>query len=99
MHPFLTRQKINYGFYLIEPIDNIRFNRALIMNIGFVEALRDKLTLDSTNNGTQKEKVRKGEIGSDQDGKISLKGLNSTESFWDCFIFHDVLNILKINTN
>lgn len=42
MHIFLTRQKdINYGIYLIEPIANITFNRGLLLNIGFVEALKD----------------------------------------------------------
>ena len=42
MHPFLTRQKINYGIYLIEPVGNITFNRGILMNAGFVEAIKDQ---------------------------------------------------------
>ena len=34
MHQFLTRQKINYGIYLIEPVEKLVFNRGLLMNIG-----------------------------------------------------------------
>ena len=41
MHPFLSGQRLNYGIYLIEPVENVTFNRGLLMNIGFVEALRD----------------------------------------------------------
>jgi beta-1,4-galactosyltransferase 1 len=40
MHPFLIKQQLNYGIYLIEPIPNIKFNRGLLMNIGFLESLR-----------------------------------------------------------
>jgi hypothetical protein len=41
MHPILSRQKISYSIYLIEPIADIKFNRALLLNIGFIEANRD----------------------------------------------------------
>ena len=41
MHPYLTRQKINYQFILIEPVENVTFNRGILMNIGFNEALKD----------------------------------------------------------
>ena len=41
MHPFLTRQKINYAIYIIEPVQNITFNRGLLANIGFLNALND----------------------------------------------------------
>jgi hypothetical protein len=41
MHPFLTRQKINYGIYLIELKEGLTFNRAMLMNIGFIEAIKD----------------------------------------------------------
>ena len=40
IHPFLVKQQIHYGIYLIEPIANITFNRGLLMNIGFLEALK-----------------------------------------------------------
>lgn len=40
MHPFLIKQQLDYGIYLVEPIQNITFNRGLLMNIGFVESLR-----------------------------------------------------------
>lgn len=42
MHPYFTNQKINYAVYLIEPVGNITFNRGLIMNIGFLEAIKDE---------------------------------------------------------
>jgi hypothetical protein len=42
MHPFLARQQLEYGIYLVEPLVNLTFNRGLLMNIGFVEALKDK---------------------------------------------------------
>ena len=38
---FLIRQNIEYGVYLMEPIGNITFNRGILMNIGFREALKD----------------------------------------------------------
>ncbi len=41
MHQFLTDQKANYGIYLTQPIDGISFNRALLMNIGYNEAMKD----------------------------------------------------------
>ena len=39
MHPFLSKQQIDYGIYVIEPLQNITFNRGLLMNIGFLESL------------------------------------------------------------
>jgi beta-1,4-galactosyltransferase 3 len=39
---FLARQKAQYGIYLIEPIQNLTFNRGLLMNIGFIEAIKQK---------------------------------------------------------
>lgn len=41
MHVFCTRHNITYGMYLIEPNDKLAFNRGLLMNIGFVESMRD----------------------------------------------------------
>jgi hypothetical protein len=45
IHPFLTRQRINYGIYLIEPLGNLTFNRGLLLNVGFKEALNDEKNL------------------------------------------------------
>ena len=42
MHPFLTRQRINYGIYLIEPLSGLTFNRGILKNIGYVESLKDQ---------------------------------------------------------
>lgn len=42
MHRFLSRQSIDYGVYLIEPRNDLKFNRAMLLNIGFLEALRDE---------------------------------------------------------
>lgn len=44
IHPILCRQQIDYGIYVIEPVQNLTFNRGLLMNIGFIESL--KLTID-----------------------------------------------------
>lgn len=41
MHPFLSKQQLEYGIYLVEPTGEITFNRGLLMNIGYVEALHD----------------------------------------------------------
>ena len=45
MHAYLTRQKINYKLYLVEPNSNATFNRGILMNIGYVEAIRDEARL------------------------------------------------------
>ncbi len=84
MHPFLTRQKINYGVYLIEPIENVTFNRALLMNIGFIEAFIDMIPPGSFNltasNGTTSVNA----------SDFDLSTYFSKESYWDCYVFHDV---------
>ena len=41
MLPFLARQQLDYGIYLIEPVKSVKFNRGLLMNFGFAEALVD----------------------------------------------------------
>lgn len=41
MHRFLSKQLLEYGIYLIEPVDNAKFNRGLLLNIGFDLALKD----------------------------------------------------------
>lgn len=39
LHNFLQRQMIKYDIYLIEPVLPITFNRGLLCNIGFTEAI------------------------------------------------------------
>lgn len=41
MHKYLTNQNIDYGIYLVEPLEYLTFNRALLLNAGYLEALRD----------------------------------------------------------
>jgi len=41
MHPFFAKQQLSYGIYVIEPIENIRFNRGILLNIGFLESNKD----------------------------------------------------------
>ncbi|RWS25044.1 beta-1:4-N-acetylgalactosaminyltransferase bre-4-like isoform X2 [Leptotrombidium deliense] len=42
MHPFLMRQQIEYGIYVIEQSEDKReFNRAKLFNVGYVEALKE----------------------------------------------------------
>jgi beta-1,4-galactosyltransferase 1 len=40
MHPFLMKQNIDYGIYIIEPLKEFTFNRGLLMNIGYLESLK-----------------------------------------------------------
>ncbi|KRT85416.1 hypothetical protein AMK59_1947, partial [Oryctes borbonicus] len=40
MHPFLTKQQLDYTIFIIEQDGNAAFNRALLMNIGYKEALK-----------------------------------------------------------
>lgn len=41
MHPFLNKQQLEYGIYIAEPTKNITFNRGILMNIGYNEAVKD----------------------------------------------------------
>ncbi|XP_015904124.1 beta-1,4-N-acetylgalactosaminyltransferase bre-4-like [Parasteatoda tepidariorum] len=40
LHPLLQRQKLDYGIYIVEQMGSKPFNRAMLMNIGYVEALK-----------------------------------------------------------
>lgn len=40
MHPFLTRQQLNYRIVVVEQTSTAAFNRAKLFNIGFVETLK-----------------------------------------------------------
>jgi beta-1,4-galactosyltransferase 1 len=42
MHPIFARQQLSYKIYLIEPIAKMRFNRGLLLNIGFTESNKDE---------------------------------------------------------
>lgn len=42
LHPFLMKQQIEYGIYIVEQAAGSQFNRASLMNVGFIEAMRDK---------------------------------------------------------
>lgn len=46
MHPFLSKQQLEYGIYITEPVKKITFNRGLLMNIGYKEALKDSKKWD-----------------------------------------------------
>ncbi|PIK36859.1 putative beta-1,4-galactosyltransferase 2-like [Apostichopus japonicus] len=37
--PFLQRQRLEFGIYVVEQANNLNFNRAMLMNIGFLESL------------------------------------------------------------
>ncbi|CAF0873722.1 unnamed protein product [Brachionus calyciflorus] len=41
MHKFLTNQNIDYGIFIVEPLEYLTFNRALLINIGYLEALKE----------------------------------------------------------
>lgn len=40
LHPFLMKQQIDYGIFIVEQSATGAFNRAKLMNIGFVEAIK-----------------------------------------------------------
>lgn len=40
MHPFLRKQQLNYTIFVVEQDGDGPFNRAMLMNIGYVEALK-----------------------------------------------------------
>lgn len=40
LHPFLMKQQIDYGIFIVEQNGNGAFNRAKLMNVGFAEALK-----------------------------------------------------------
>ncbi|XP_059097439.1 beta-1,4-galactosyltransferase 4-like [Tigriopus californicus] len=41
MHPILKRQQLDYGIYVVNQADSNEFNRAMLFNVGFVEALKE----------------------------------------------------------
>ncbi|XP_069460759.1 beta-1,4-galactosyltransferase 3 isoform X2 [Ambystoma mexicanum] len=42
LHPFLQRQQIQYGIYVIHQAGNSTFNRAKLLNVGVREAMKDE---------------------------------------------------------
>ncbi|XP_072944608.1 beta-1,4-N-acetylgalactosaminyltransferase bre-4 [Epargyreus clarus] len=42
MHPFLMKQQIEYGIFIVEQDGTSEFNRAKLMNVGFVESQKQK---------------------------------------------------------
>lgn len=42
IHPFLIKQRIAYRIFIIEQTNGALFNRAALMNIGFLEAMKLK---------------------------------------------------------
>ncbi|XP_078248941.1 beta-1,4-galactosyltransferase 2 isoform X4 [Pogona vitticeps] len=46
LHPILRRQKVSYGIYIINQFGEDTFNRAKLLNVGFLEALRDDESYD-----------------------------------------------------
>ncbi|XP_050665794.1 beta-1,4-N-acetylgalactosaminyltransferase bre-4 isoform X2 [Leptidea sinapis] len=42
MHPFLMKQQIEYGIFIVEQEGNSEFNRAKLMNVGFAESQKQK---------------------------------------------------------
>jgi hypothetical protein len=42
MHQFLSKQNVYYGIYLVEPLMDLKFNRAMLINIGFAESNKEK---------------------------------------------------------
>ncbi|XP_078512835.1 beta-1,4-galactosyltransferase 4 [Lissotriton helveticus] len=41
LHPFLQRQQLEYGIYVIHQAGEDKFNRAKLLNVGYLEALKE----------------------------------------------------------
>ncbi|XP_023843923.1 beta-1,4-galactosyltransferase 4 isoform X1 [Salvelinus sp. IW2-2015] len=41
LHPFLQRQQLHYSIYVIHQAGEVTFNRAKLLNVGYLEALKD----------------------------------------------------------
>ncbi|KAI5089079.1 beta-1,4-galactosyltransferase 4 isoform X1, partial [Silurus meridionalis] len=41
LHPFLQRQQLHYAIYIIHQAGDAIFNRAKLLNVGYLEALKD----------------------------------------------------------
>ncbi|KAM5281840.1 beta-1,4-galactosyltransferase 4 [Ctenodactylus gundi] len=42
LHPFLQRQQLEYGIYVIHQAGIKKFNRAKLLNVGYIEALKEE---------------------------------------------------------
>ncbi|XP_048789713.1 beta-1,4-galactosyltransferase 4 [Lagopus muta] len=42
LHPFLQRQQLDYGIYVIHQAGSTTFNRAKLLNVGYLEALKEE---------------------------------------------------------
>ncbi|XP_078208205.1 beta-1,4-galactosyltransferase 4 isoform X1 [Callithrix jacchus] len=42
LHPFLQRQQLDYGIYVIHQAGGKKFNRAKLLNVGYLEALKEE---------------------------------------------------------
>ena len=40
LHPFLIQQQISYQIFVVEQVDDYRFNRGKLLNIGYAEGMR-----------------------------------------------------------
>ncbi|XP_036059744.1 beta-1,4-galactosyltransferase 4 isoform X1 [Onychomys torridus] len=43
LHPFLQRQQLDYGIYIIHQTGSKKFNRAKLLNVGYLEALKEQV--------------------------------------------------------
>jgi len=41
LHPFLRKQELHYRIYIVNQADKNKFNRAMLFNVGYREALKD----------------------------------------------------------
>ncbi|XP_048348620.1 beta-1,4-galactosyltransferase 4 [Sphaerodactylus townsendi] len=42
LHPFLQRQQLDYGIFVIHQAGEAKFNRAKLLNVGYLEALKEE---------------------------------------------------------
>ena len=44
MHPLLQRQRLEYTFFIVEQLGNGTWNKGILMNAGFIEVFKNKVT-------------------------------------------------------
>lgn len=97
IHPFLMKQQIEYGIFVVEQVPDELFNRASLMNIGSVEALKikewdcfifhdvDLLPLDDRNLYTCPDQPRHMSVAVDTMGfRYDQRQSNYTYTYYIC---------------
>lgn len=42
IHDYLQQQNLTYAIYVVDQVDTLEFNRAMLLNVGFLEAMKER---------------------------------------------------------